>query len=76
VKSVLWMLFVFGNPSGTLNQSNCQRDTEELLVNTKEVITKWGSLLQKFLKGSDDEVWLLGFELILDALFIEDYGLL
>jgi len=29
--------------------------TEELLISTKDVVTKWGSLLQKFLKGSDDE---------------------
>ncbi|KAG0601733.1 hypothetical protein M758_11G136100 [Ceratodon purpureus] len=28
---------------------------KELLANTKDVVIKWGSLLQKFLKGSDDE---------------------
>lgn len=28
---------------------------KELLMSTKEIISKWGSLLQKFLKGSDDE---------------------
>ncbi|KAG0628658.1 hypothetical protein M758_1G043500 [Ceratodon purpureus] len=29
--------------------------SKELLTSTKDVITKWGVLLQKFLKGSDDE---------------------
>lgn len=30
-------------------------------MSTKEIISKWGSLLQKFLKGSDDEVLAFNF---------------
>ena len=45
----------------------CLNLTEELLISTKDVVTKWGSLLQKFLKGSDDEVCPCRFRLTLDV---------
>jgi len=34
----------------------CAPNAGELLSSTKDVFSRWGSLLCKFLKGSDDEV--------------------
>ncbi|CAI5461329.1 unnamed protein product [Closterium sp. Yama58-4] len=39
--------------------SPCSRRSEELLASTRAVVTRWTSLLRRFLKGTDDEVEVL-----------------